>query len=485
MVHFDLIVIGAGSGGFAAALAAARLGREVLLVEKGESLGGNAARGGVNCWEPGVGGTGIPFDLYRRLKRVSGAVGIYSFGRHFAWQGPEVDPKFPGGEQLIDPSRCYLNSLRRFGSPPLFSGEAFRREHWAGVPFEPEIYAAVMEEMLTATGHCTIRKNTAFVAATRVGDRVAGLELSSGELVTAKFFLDATADVLLAQRLGCRTALGQERRSLYDEPSAPREPNDRLNGTTLIYRVTRTDTSGVEPLPTDIPAACWWAPEFPVAACTQYPCGDFNINSLPTMAGREAVTLGYPAAYAECARRIRSHWHHLQTVFPEFQEFRRSWVAPVLGVREGPRLIGRYVLTEHDLLAGLSGQTHDDIITIADHARDTHGADTGRAGCGELTQPYGVPFRCLLPAELKNLAVACRGASCSSIAASSCRLSRTMMQFGQAAGTAAALGIERGVCSFAEVPAAELRDALAAQHVELSWPRSTDLLAHLAEEGGP
>ena len=102
MVHFDLIVVGAGSGGFAAALAAARLGREVLLVEKGASFGGNAARGGVNCWEPGVGGTGIPFDLYRRLKRVSDAVGIYSFGRHFAWQGPEVEPKFPGGE--IPPS---------------------------------------------------------------------------------------------------------------------------------------------------------------------------------------------------------------------------------------------------------------------------------------------------------------------------------------------------------------------------------------------
>jgi len=200
------------------------------------------------------------------------------------------------------------------------------------------------------------------------------------------------------------------------------------------------------------------------------------------MAGREAHELGFARAYAECARRIRAHWHHLQTVFPEFQSFRFSWIAPGLGVREGPRLVGRYVLTEHDLLAGLAGQNHDDLVAIADHARDTHGADTGRAGTGELTQPYGIPFRCLLPQEFDNLAVACRGASFSSVAASSCRLSRTMMQLGQAAGTAAAIAVRDACAALAAVPTAELRAGLLAQHVELSWPRSPALLAHLAAE---
>ena len=44
MDHYDLIVVGAGSGGFGAALAAARLGIKVLLVEKSDWLGGNATR---------------------------------------------------------------------------------------------------------------------------------------------------------------------------------------------------------------------------------------------------------------------------------------------------------------------------------------------------------------------------------------------------------------------------------------------------------
>lgn len=482
--HFDLVVVGAGSGGFGAALAAARLGASVLLIEKSNSLGGNAARGGVNNWECGVGGTGIPFDLYKRLKRIPGAVGIYKFGRHQAWQGPETKPRYPGGEQLIDPTLHYLDTLRRFGAPPLAQSESFRRVYWHGVPFEPEPYSAEMEKMLTETGRCTIWKNTGFIAAESAGGRLRLLTLDNGRTVAARFFVDSTASILLAQQLGCQTSLGQEPRTIYNEPSAPREPSDRLNGTTLIYRVTRQGKGvpAVDPLPADIPAACWWIEKFPHAACTQYPNGDFNINALPVMAGREAHDLGFARAYAECRRRIVAHWHHLQTVFPEFQAFRLSWVAPGLGVREGPRLVGRHVLTEHDLLAGLGAQTHDDLITIADHARDTHGADTGRAGTGELQQPYGVPFRCLLPAEIDNLAVACRGASFSSVAASSCRLSRTMMQLGQAAGTAAALARQSGLDAFAAVPPAVLRSALAAQHVELAWPRPPELLAYLQNE---
>ncbi|MEZ5277632.1 MAG: FAD-dependent oxidoreductase [Opitutaceae bacterium] len=479
---FDLVVVGAGSGGFGAALAAARLGSRVLLVEKSDSLGGNATRGGVNNWEPGVGGTGIPFDLYKRLKLTPDSVGIYTIGRHFAWQGPEVNPKFPGGELVIDPTRRYIDSLRRFGAPPRSEAESFRRTHWHGVPFEPSIYAAEMEKMLGETCCCTIWKNTAFTEAQAHERRIVSLKLDNGQTVSAGLFVDATADIHLARQLGCRTSFGQEPRSLYSEPSAPFEPNDRLNGTTLIYRVTRTSTPQIEPMPSDIPKDCWWAEKFPAAACTQYPNGDFNINSLPTMAGRETAKLGYASAYDECRRRIRSHWHYLQTSFPEFQHFRMTWVAPGLGVREGPRLVGRYVLTEHDLIAGLSDQSHDDIVTIADHARDTHGADTGRAGTGEVKQPYGVPFRCLLPVEIENLAVACRGSSFSSIAASSCRLSRTMMQLGQAAGTAAALAKKNSLCSFAAVSPDTLRSSLAAQHVELSWPRSPELLAYLHRE---
>ncbi len=62
----------------------------------------------------------------------------------------------------------------------------------------------------------------------------------------------------------------------------------------------------------------------------------------------------------------------------------------------------------------------------------------------ELEQPYGIPYSCLLPAEYDNLIAASRGASFSHIAASSCRLSRTMMALGEAAGVASALALRDG-----------------------------------------
>lgn len=479
--HFDLVVIGAGSGGFGAALAAARLGAEVLLVEKSDWLGGNASRCGVNTWEMGVGGTGIPFDLYKRLKKIPQATGIYSINRHICWDDPTDGPVFPGGELLIDPTKNYLDTLRQFGAPEDYAERVFRQTYWHGMVFEPTLYAAEMAQMLAETNHCTVWQNTAFTKVEVVESRIRSVSLSNGQTVTADFFVDATADILVAQAAGCATSLGQEPRTLYDEPSAPREPNDQLNGATLIYRVSPTNTSGIEPLANDIPADCWWADHFPVASCNQYANGDFNINSLPTIQGREVVELGYQAAYAECERRIRAHWHHTQTIFPEFQNYRITWIAPGLGVREGPRLIGQYVLTEHDLDAGLMGQDHDDIITIADHSKDTHGADTGH-GDPNLKQPYGVPYRSLLPREVDNLAIACRGASFSSIGASSCRLSRTMMQLGQATGTAAALAKQKQLTSLADLPAADLQANLTQQHVELTWPRPPELFTYLRNE---
>ena len=480
---YQVVVLGAGSSGIGAALAAARAGLEVLLVEKADTIGGTATRGGVHCWEPGVGGTGFPFEIYKRLKRIQNAVGIYSFGRHGMWPGPDEPVPYPGGEQLVDPSKRYLDSLRRHGTRSLSREEAFafRRRFWHGVPFEPEPYCRVVEDMLAETSRCTLVKGTAFVGAQSSPGHVASVELEGGRSVQATCYVDATGDALLAQACGCETMLGQEAKAAFDEPDAPKMPNQRLNGITLIYRVTPTDSLAVTPLPDGIPAQCWWRHSFPSAAVNHYPCGDLNVNMLPTMDGQEAFDMGYPAAYAECRRRVLAHWHHMQTILPEFRRYRIGWLAPALGVRGGKRVVGETVLTEHDLLAGLSGQAHRDIIAIADHAMDTHGQKTGRAGTGEVGEPYGVPYRCLIPRGFDNVLVACRGASFSSIAASSCRLSRTMMQLGQAAGTAAALAVEWGT-SLSEVPPAELRARLRAQHVQLEWPTPEDLNAHLSDE---
>ena len=210
-------------------------------------------------------------------------------------------------------------------------------------------------------------------------------------------------------------------------------------------------------------------------SAVHYPNGDYNCNMLPTMEGAQFLELGPKEAYTECRRRVGAFWHHIQTKWPEFQSYRIASIAPALGVRETTRIRGEYVLTEHDLRAGLSRQEHPDIIAIADHSFDRHG---GGGGGGELNEPYGVPFRCLVPRGFSNLLIACRGASFSSIAASSCRLARTMMQLGQAAGTAAVTA-QRLQVPVSQTPPAALREALSAQHVQLDFPLSAELHAYV------
>ena len=481
MNRYDIVLVGAGSGGIGAALAAARAGCSVLLLEQAGTLGGTMVRGGVHNWEPGVGGTGIPFDLFRRLKRIRGAVGITSFGRHLAAPEPGK-PVFPGGELLQDATRTYRDTLRRHGAPGGRWDYAYGRTHWHSVAFEPGALRHVVEAMLAETGRCTVRTGTSFTDVALHDGRIHALILADGTTVGAAHFIDATGDAALAAACRCPTACGEEARATYGEPSAPEHATACVNGVTLIYRVTPVASEAVEPLPSGLSETCWWRPQFPVAAYTQYPCGDLNVNMLPTQEGAEYLSMAPDAAYAECARRVRAHWHDAQTRFPEFRRFRLAWLAPALGVRETRRIIGEYVLSENDVRAGLDAQTHADVIAIADHALDTHGRAS--AGCRELAAPYGIPFRCLLPCGVDNLLVASRAASFSSLAASSCRLSRTLMQLGQAAGTAAALALQAGH-DLRALPPLLLREALRRQHVALEWPLPAALEEHLTQEDEP
>ncbi len=473
VIHCELAVIGGGSGGFGAALAAARLGVDVVLVERADCLGGNSVRSGVNCWEMGAGGTGIPFDLYLQLKQQPDAVGIYSFGRHLTWYDPKAEPyRYPGGETVIDPSRTYLDTLRRCGTRGMGADEAKCRERWHGVPFEPQAMAQTMLRMLNETGHCRVLLNTTFVDATGQHGQIASVKLDDGRSLVADYYIDSTGDGVVCLAAGCETMMGQEPKSRFNEPAAPTTATNKINGVTLLYRTTRVDASAVEPLPDDVPEKCWWAGSFPAAAINHYPNGDLNINMLPTMDGAEFLRLGYARSNTECQRRMRAHWHHLQTHYAEFREFRIRWVAPALGIRESRRIVGEYVLTQFDLTAGLSRQQHDDIVCLADHSLDTHGSHTH--GGGELSEPYGVPYRCLIPAGKRNLLIACRAASFSSLAASSCRLSRTMMQLGEAAGTATALAKKLDV-ELPDVPSKQLRAQLRKQHVQLDHPLPSKL----------
>lgn len=462
----DLLVIGAGSGGIGAAISAARMGLSVWIVDRAAELGGNAVHGGVHNWEPVAGATGLPLEIYSLLRQIPNAAAITTFGRHLCAADPALR-HFPGGELLCDPQKQYSDTLQRCGSPTGRWDYEYGKIHWHSISFEPQAYVRVITDLLIKTKNVQILIKTYFTEITVKDQHIQSVKLSDGRILYPRWIVDGTADALVVRACGVPTTFERESRSTYHEPSAPDQADKNINGVSLIYRIARVRNPDIEPLPPDIGPDPWRPDGFPPAVYTQYPCGDYNVNMLPTLTGLEFLQLGYTEAYRIALQRIYAHWHDVQSRLPEFRSYRISWIAPSLGIREGPRMISRYVLTEHDLRQGLSGQKHPDIIAIADHALDTHG-QTGAVG-GELAEPYGIPLRCLLPQTVENLLVACRGAGFSSLAASSCRLSRTMMQLGQAAGVTCALAIQNHATT-SNLPVELIRQTLEKQGIQLEWP---------------
>lgn len=409
-VSVDVAVVGGGSAGFGAALAAARAGAEVLLVERAGMLGGTSTVGGVCNWEPDCAGAGLAEEVYGRMRRKPGAAGVYAIERHCMWDDPKKGITFPGSLNTIDPKADYSMTLRRHG-PGMGNREWFR-ENCRGVIYEPRVLAETMMEMLKETGRCRVMLGTAFVGCRKgEGGRVEELRLSDGTAVKPRMVVDACGAVCAAA--GCKVMRSA-----------------RPNGATLIYRVA-PGAEGRMAEEEGAKAECWWG-KFPYAVASRLPCGEVVVNMLPTMGGAEALGMGRAECYAECRRRVFAHWAWMKRRWPEYAGWRIKEVAEEVAFRETARIEGEYVLTVEDVRGGVR---HADDVTLADHALDSHGGD---GFGGELERPYGVPFRCLVPKGLANVLIAGRCASFDERAASSCRLQRAMMRLGEAAGRFAA-----------------------------------------------
>jgi len=423
-IQTQVCVVGGGSGGFAAAVAAARAGASVVLIEQMPQLGGTSTGAYVSSWEPGPGDS-LAKEIYQRLKKRN-AAGVTRDANGDRKQGPF-------GLWQVDPGAAYEASLRRAGRP---------RQHWRGVAFDPAAMSAVMAEMLAETGRCNVLLGRRFTSAKIEGRRVMAVEAEGKDgaicRIRAEVFIDATGNVDLCRAAGCPTMLGAEPKARFGEPSAPDQPDRTLNAISWCYRIRRSQQPDPPPAP-DSPAKGW-----PHAAhVVELPQGDRMVNPLGLLPGQVLIDRGYEGTVAACKPIVQAHWRWLHA-YPAFAQYELDSLAPMLGIRESYRVEGEYVLTQHDLLAGLAKQNHPDIIAIADHSMDIHGS--GRASiCTELAGPYGVPYRCLTPKGTENLLAACRGASFSHIAASSCRLSRTMLALGHAAGLGAAQAVKSGV----------------------------------------
>ena len=451
MREFDVLVIGGGNAGCAAALAAARNGTRVLLVERYGFLGGTATASMVGPW----------MTFHSGDERIVGGIAQEIVERLVARGGS------PG--HLHDASD-YVPTI---------------------TPFDPEIHKALLFEMMREN-NVALLLHAWFLDALMEGTRVAGARFATvGGVreVRARRTIDATADAYVAASAGVPTQQGDAR--------------GRVQPASLMFRLSHVDlallSAYVRARPEQMRSSLKTHERTPgalTAVAGLYELWDAARERGTVNVPRELVSFfatPYPdevtvnmtrvvgvdpldpddltRAEVEARAQVMQLLDFFRRDVPGFANARLAATATQIGVRESRRIEGEYTLTADDVL---NARTFDDAVARSAYPIDIHnpsgaGTTTHRLPAGAS---YEIPYRCLVPKHVDDLLVAGRCISTTHEALASTRLTPTVMTLGQAAGTAAALSVQRAVAPRALDPAL-LRERLVRDGVDLRRPAAS------------
>lgn len=445
----DVLVVGGGPAGLIAAIAAARLGVRTTLVERYGFLGGMATAALVGPFA-GVrhrygGGRivgGVPWEMILELERHDGALVRpveYGVGR------TTTASESSTGEGNADSQ----------GNDP--GAEKSAR---GDVPFDPETLKGVCESMAMDAG-VNINFHRFFAGVITETSNISAVitESKSGrQAYTGRVVIDATGDADVAASAGVAFRKG-------------RDHDGALQPMTLMFRLGAVDTDSLG----EIDSAY-------VSSQIRSRAKELNAGGLlPRFGGPwtfwgstfrpgevmvNMVRLVGDATDADILSQsetvARAHVRQFVTFLREnFEAFRNCFLmdsGSQIGVRETRRIVGRYVLTGEDVIAG---RTFEDSIALGGHVIDIHSPTGNAEQVRHRVAPYQIPYRCLLPTNVTNLLVAGRPISADHEAHASLRVQGTCMATGQAAGIAAATAIRNGVVA-GDLPAIEIQRTLSA-----------------------
>lgn len=399
----DVLVCGGGVAGTMAAVAAARHGAQVVLVERYGFLGGNATAGAVaqfNSWQTAAGRpvvAGLASEVVERLRRYGGARDHEVF--------------------------------------TMSTGHRMDR-----VEYAPEVLKLVLDEMAQEAG-VRLLLHTSLLDVCAADRRVRSVRLlsKSGVLtLLPHVLLDCSGDLDALRQAGAEFL--------------PLEAGEHLQPATMMFRFGPVDFTRFEALTTAEVSALaqrgFQAGRLARAALhsARDPFSDtawFNISRLAIDA-TDAFALG--RAEVEGRRQAWSAAQYLREAVPGCEQGRLLAFAAQVGVRETRRVRGSHVLTATDLLEPV---TFDDAIAAGAYPIDIHPASGGALDYRGLGRDhaYQIPYRCLLPLGLDNALVAGRGLSATHEALAAVRVMTISMAVGQAAGTAAALSVRNRVAT--------------------------------------
>ena len=410
---YDVVVVGGGVAGIAAALQAGRAGARTLLVERGFQVGGNMTTGGVNF--PGL---------------------------FHAW-----------GRQVID--GCAYEILTNAvalsgGTLPDFSVDPGSR-HWKHqINVSVPVYVAVAEEALSNAG-VTLRYHAAPAEVARTATGMWQMKISeTGKMhdIRAKVLIDCTGDGALAALAGGHRMRGEtiSPGSFMYTFANSHELWSKCDHAAVETAFRKAVDNG-ELKRED--ASRGIARVFCHAAGTSW---NYVVDADASTAERRTRTnMEGRASMLRLYRFLRRQ--------PGLEGLRLVSCSPEVGIRETYRVEGDYMVSEDDYV---SGRIFPDAVCNAFYPIDMHSVEHGvsprHLARGTVAT---VPLRALCVKGVPNMLVAGRGMSADRLAASALRVQGTCMATGQAAGAAAALAAVKG-CDVRDVPIDELRANLRA-----------------------
>ena len=390
-IKADLCVVGGGMAGLTAAIAAARHGARVVLLQDRPVLGGNASSE-VRMW-------------------ICGAHGR--------------DAKETGILEEILLENCYRNSELAYTV-------------WDTVLYEKARYQEGLQLVLNAA---VCRVHAEGTGAERRITAVDAWHLTRQcwVRVEATFFADCSGDSVL-RTCGAEFRWGREARHEFDEPAAPLVADRKTMGNSLLLQVREIDPSDHRPF---VPPAWAHLYDYSHHRANQFKAPGDNFWWLE-IGGEQDTQADADIIRDELYRIAFGVWAAIKN-HPDGrgQRWELEWIGSLPGKRENVRYVGDHILKQKEIEArGM----FPDVVCHGGWPMDDH-PPAAFNNVGEPTtfhpapSPYGIPYRCLYSANIANLFFAGRNISCTHMAMSSTRVMATCATMGQAVGTAAALAV--------------------------------------------
>jgi len=403
---WDVIVVGGGPAGCAAAIASAREGAKTLLIEATGALGGMGTTGLVPAWCPFTDGE----------KFVYGALAMKVF------------------------ETC------KAGMPHIAEGQIHGH-----IPLDPERLKRIYDDMVTKAGASVLFHTMLSAVDCDEDNSVSALILSNKRGLNAyraKTYVDCTGDADLAVWAGAE----------YEKGDAEGE----MQPASLCFILSNVDSYEYKHGP-NLYSGNPDSPIWKILKSGKYPlipdhhlCQNLiGTDTVGFNAGHLWVDSTDPVEVSRAMIEGRKIAEEIRRALADYhpKAFGDSYMvatASLMGVRESRRIVGDYVLTVDDYRARRSFPDEIarncymvDIHTTQEDLRgeidNLHRAHVARGERYEKGESHGIPYRCLTPKGIRNVLVAGRSISTDHVVQASTRVMPVCLAMGEAAGTAAFL----------------------------------------------